>query len=66
MPTIYISKKLVIIGLSIILAAWFLVGRKTTFLEKIGIILSIVLIYAALKYFSGSSIEEILSPILQK
>ena len=59
-------KEIIFILAGLLIATWFLLGENKTFWEKLGIIFTVVAIYAAFRYISGVPMEDIFAPIFGK
>ena len=57
------NKQLIIIGVCITLAAWFLLDEKKTFWEKVFIVIILVFLYFAYRLMSGATVHDILAPL---
>jgi len=60
-----IPRPLIILGIVLLLASWFLLVERQNFWEKIGLIIGITFIYVSFRLMTGSNVAEILLPIIQ-
>ena len=60
-----IPRPMIVLGIVLLLASWFLLVERQNFWEKIGIIIGITVIYVSFRFMTGSNLDEILLPIIQ-
>ena len=60
-----IPRPMIILGIILLLASWFLLVERQNFWEKIGIIVGIVVIYVSFRLMTGSNVDQILLPFIQ-
>ena len=58
-------KALIIIGAILTLGAWFLLGERKSFMEKLFIVFVVIFIYVVYRLMSGATMNEILAPLLK-
>jgi|WetSurSiteA1Bulk_404760.scaffolds.fasta_scaffold594378_2 hypothetical protein len=54
--------QLLIISVILILGAWFLLGEKRSFLEKLILLLGLLFVYIAYRLMSGATPQDLLIP----
>lgn len=61
-----IPRPMMLIGIVVLLWAWFLLVERQSFLEKIGIMTGLMFIYVAFRLITGANVDQILAPFLQQ
>ena len=58
---ISMPKELLYVVIGLVIGAWFVVGEKTTFMEKLFALFFIVVLYVGFMLLTGASLEDILA-----
>lgn len=56
------TPNMVILSVILLVGAWFLLGDKSSFGEKLTILLALLFVYAVYRLMNGATIPELLSP----
>ncbi len=56
-------KQLIIIGCLLAMGAWFLLGEKRSFFEKLLLLSAMIFVYVVYRILSGATPHEIIAPI---
>ena len=57
-------KKIIVIGIILLLGSWLVIGEKRSPLEKIGLLLGVIAAYVGFRVLSGASLEQALAPLV--
>lgn len=57
-------RKLIILGVILLLGSWFLLGDRKTAWEKLLFLFTIVFVYMAWRLLIGDTFPEIIAPLL--
>ncbi len=60
-----IPRPMIILGIILLLASWFLLIERQNFWEKIGIIFGVAFIYVSFRLMTGSNMDQVLLPFIQ-